>query len=70
MGVSQDAIVALDAVASGRWKVGPLVSSAGLLPPRTVSSESEDTPVLLLHGHDYPAAASTLAAAPAWGGRL
>lgn len=33
VGVSQGAIVALDAVASGRWQVGALVSFAGLLPP-------------------------------------
>ena len=31
VGVSQGAIVALDAVASGRWKVGARVSFAGLL---------------------------------------
>ncbi len=33
VGVSQGAIVSLDAVATGRWEVGALVSFAGLLPP-------------------------------------
>ncbi|MFK0335330.1 alpha/beta hydrolase [Rhizobium sp. NPDC090275] len=66
VGVSQGAIVALDAVASGRWKVGALVSFAGLLPPQPISSSSKGTPVLLVHGQadtTIPAAASTLAAA-------
>lgn len=66
VGVSQGAIVALDAVASGRWKVGALVSFAGLLPPQPISPSSKDTPVLLVHGRadtTIPAAASTLAAA-------
>ncbi len=66
VGVSQGAIVALDAVASGRWKVGALVSFAGLLPPQPISPSSKDTPILLVHGQadaTIPAAASTLAAA-------
>lgn len=66
VGVSQGAIVALDAVASGRWKVGALVSFAGLLPPHSISAASKDTPILLVHGQTdttIPAAASTLAAA-------
>jgi hypothetical protein len=32
LGVSQGAIMALDAVASGRWTIGALASCAGLLP--------------------------------------
>lgn len=66
VGASQGAIVALDAVASGRWKVGALVSFAGLLPPRKISPASRETPILLVHGQadtTIPAAASTLAAA-------
>jgi phospholipase/carboxylesterase len=66
VGVSQGAIVALDAVASGRWKVGALVSFAGLLPPERTSSASNTTPVLLVHGQNdttIPYMASTLAAA-------
>lgn len=65
-GVSQGAIVALDAVASGRWKIGALVSFAGLLPPQTISTAGRETPILLVHGQadtTIPAAASTLAAA-------
>lgn len=65
VGVSQGAIVALDAVASGRWKVGALVSFAGFLPPQTISPVSKSTPILLVHGQadtTIPAAASTLAA--------
>lgn len=66
VGVSQGAIVALDAVASGRWKVGALVSFAGLLAPQRISAASKNTPILLVHGQadrTIPAAASTLAAA-------
>jgi len=65
-GVSQGAIVALDGIASGRWKIGALVSFAGLLPPQAVSLTSRNTPIFLGHGQldtTIPAAASTLAAA-------
>ncbi len=65
VGVSQGAIVSLDAVASGRWQVGALVSFAGLLAPIQVSSKSNKTPVFLLHGKDdrtIPSVASTMAA--------
>lgn len=65
VGVSQGAIVALDAVASGRWKVGALIGYSGLLPPVPVSSDSSGTPVLLVHGQNdrtIPPFASTLAA--------
>ena len=65
VGVSQGAIMSLDAVASGRWHVGTLVSFAGLLPPVTVSNQSNRTPVLLVHGEDdqtIPAFASSIAA--------
>ena len=49
VGVSQGAIMALDAVTSGRWKVGALVSFAGLMPLPPTSSSS-DTSILLIHG--------------------
>jgi phospholipase/carboxylesterase len=65
VGVSQGAIVALDAVASGRWQVKALVSYSGLLPPMQVSTTSIETPVLLVHGKDdrtIPSMASTMAA--------
>jgi phospholipase/carboxylesterase len=64
VGVSQGAIVALDAVASGRWKVGALVAFSGLLPPTTISRSGNQTPVLLIHGADdrtIPSMASTVA---------
>lgn len=64
--VSQGAIMGLDAVASGRWKVGALVAISGLLPPQPVSSLSKSTPILLVHGENdttIPPMASRLAAA-------
>lgn len=66
VGVSQGAIVGLDAVASGRWNIGALVAFSGLLPPQTVSSSSKNTPVLLVHGESdttIPPMASRLAGA-------
>ncbi len=64
VGVSQGAIMGLDAIASGRWKVGAVVSFAGLLPlPPKASANA--TPVLLLHGgadRRIPATASVAAA--------
>lgn len=66
VGVSQGAIVALGAVASGRWKVGALVAFSGLLPPQPVSPASNSTPVLLVHGENditIPPMASRRAAA-------
>ncbi|WP_245292902.1 alpha/beta hydrolase [Pararhizobium arenae] len=63
VGVSQGAIMALDAVASGRWKVGALVSFAGLLPlPPT--TDFPKTAILLMHGaadRTIPSAASVAA---------
>lgn len=66
VGVSQGAIVALDAVASGRWEVGALVAFSGLHPPQPVSPAIKRTPVLLVHGENdttIPPMASRLAAA-------
>jgi phospholipase/carboxylesterase len=63
VGVSQGAIMALDAVTTGRWKVGALVSFAGLLPARPTSS-STGTQILLMHGNadrTIPSAASIAA---------
>lgn len=51
--VSQGSIMALDAVASGRWKIGALVSFAGLLPLRPAAT-SDHMPILLVHGQDDP----------------
>lgn len=66
VGVSQGAVVALEAVASGRWQIGALVGFSGLLPPQPVSRASKNTPVLLVHGENdktIPPLASRLAAA-------
>ncbi|MCL7999811.1 dienelactone hydrolase family protein [Brucella sp. 21LCYQ03] len=49
VGVSQGAIMALDAVASGRWKVGALVTFAGLLPLPPASSSTR-TQIFMMHG--------------------
>lgn len=65
VGVSQGAIMALDAVASGRWKADAVVSFAGLLAPGPVSTASRKTPILLVHGGDdrtIPSFASSSAA--------
>ena len=51
--VSQGSIVALDAVASSRWKIGALVSFAGLLPLRPAAT-SDHMPILLVQGQDDP----------------
>jgi phospholipase/carboxylesterase len=64
--VSQGAIMALDAVASGRWQVGAVVPFAGLLAPQPISAKSKRTPILLVHGaadNRIPSMASTLASA-------
>jgi phospholipase/carboxylesterase len=58
VGVSQGAIMALDAVASGRWKVGALVSFSGLLPLRPVVT-TDRTPILLVHGESDPSIPAT-----------
>lgn len=63
VGVSQGAIMALDAVTSGRWKVGVVVSFAGLLPLPPASSSS-DTSIMLIHGgadRTIPSSASVAA---------
>ncbi len=65
VGVSQGAIVALDAVASGRWRIGPLVAFSGLLPIKPAGREESRPPVLLVHGKDdrtIPSVASEAAA--------
>ncbi|WP_234902085.1 alpha/beta hydrolase [Agrobacterium rubi] len=63
VGVSQGAIMALDGVASGRWKVGALVTFAGLLPLPPASSSTR-TDILMMHGAEdktIPPAATTVA---------
>lgn len=65
VGVSQGAIIALDAVASGRWRIGAVIAFAGLLPIKPVRQEGYRPPVLLVHGKNdrtIPAIASKAAA--------
>lgn len=64
VGVSQGSIMALDAVASGRWKVGAVVTFAALLPLRPIPTENA-VAILMIHGQNdlrIPAAASKAAA--------
>ncbi len=65
VGVSQGAIIALDAVASGRWRIGAVIAFSGLLPIKPVRQEGVRPPVLLVHGKNdrtIPAIASKAAA--------
>lgn len=64
VGVSQGSVMALDAVASGRWKIGAVVTFAGLLPLRPIPTEN-DIAILMIHGKNdlrIPAEASKAAA--------
>ena len=49
-GFSQGAILALDALADGRWPVGAVVASSGRLVTPAGPKPAVATPVLLLHG--------------------
>jgi phospholipase/carboxylesterase len=50
-GFSQGAIMALDAIAGGRWPVAAVVAASGRLPgPADPHSAAAATPALLLHG--------------------
>jgi phospholipase/carboxylesterase len=64
VGFSQGAIMALDAVATGRWPVGAVVALSGRLASPEPLAPAVKTPVLLLHGADdavIPAAETTYA---------
>jgi phospholipase/carboxylesterase len=54
IGFSQGAIMALDAVASGRWPVGAVVAFSLRLASPTPLTPSLKTPVLLIHGTTDP----------------
>lgn len=65
VGVSQGAIMALDAVATGRWKVGALVTFAGFMPFPPLTRSGTETAIYLMHGGNdrtIPPAASVAAA--------
>lgn len=54
VGFSQGAIMALDAVASGRWPVGAVVAFSGRLASPQPLTPVQKTPVLLVHGDADP----------------
>lgn len=53
-GFSQGAIMALDAVASGRWNVGAVVAFSGRLASPLPLAPAQAVPVLLVHGAADP----------------
>jgi phospholipase/carboxylesterase len=66
VGFSQGTIMALDAIASGRWPVGAVVGFSGRLASPLPLQAAVSTPVLLVHGSAdpvIPAAETTKAAA-------
>jgi phospholipase/carboxylesterase len=66
VGFSQGTIMALDAVASGRWPVGAVVGFSGRLASPLPLEPATATPILLIHGSAdpvIPSAESTKAAA-------
>lgn len=54
VGFSQGTIMALDALASGRWPVGAVVGFSGRLASPLPFNPSPETPVLLIHGSADP----------------
>ncbi|NTG45361.1 alpha/beta hydrolase [Rhizobium rhizogenes] len=66
VGFSQGTIMALDAIASGRWPVGAIVGFSGRLASPLPLQAAVSAPVLLVHGSAdpvIPAAETTKAAA-------
>ncbi len=59
VGFSQGAIMALDAVASGRWKLAGVVAFSGRLAGAVTSRAAIDTNVLLVHGGSDPVIPAT-----------
>ncbi len=59
VGFSQGSIMALDALASGRWAVGAVVAFSGRLASPPPLAPSLATPVLLIHGDDDSVIASS-----------
>lgn len=54
VGFSQGSIMALDAIASGRWPVGAAVAFSGRLASPAPLTPSTETKVLLIHGDADP----------------
>jgi phospholipase/carboxylesterase len=66
VGFSQGSMMALDALASGRWRFGAIVAFSGRLSSPPPLAPTRTTPVLLIHGDDdsvVPCADSRTAAA-------
>lgn len=59
VGFSQGTIMALDAVASGRWPVGAVVGFSGRLASPLPLQPALETPVLLVHGSADPVIPAT-----------
>jgi phospholipase/carboxylesterase len=59
VGFSQGTIMALDAVASGRWPVGAVVGFSGRLASPLPLQPAMETPILLVHGSADPVIPST-----------
>jgi phospholipase/carboxylesterase len=59
VGFSQGTIMALDAIASGRWPVGAVVGFSGRLASPLPLQPSLKTPVLLVHGSADPVIPAT-----------
>ncbi|QAB00906.1 MULTISPECIES: alpha/beta hydrolase [Agrobacterium tumefaciens complex] len=59
VGFSQGTIMALDAVASGRWPVGAVVGFSGRLASPLPLQPALETPILLVHGSADPVIPST-----------
>jgi phospholipase/carboxylesterase len=52
VGFSQGSIMALDVVATARWRFGAVVAFSGRLAPPPALTPALETPVLLIHGDD------------------
>ena len=59
VGFSQGSMMALDALASGRWAFGAVVAFSGRLASPPPLTPSLSTPVLLIHGDDDSVIASS-----------
>ncbi|MCF3642753.1 dienelactone hydrolase family protein [Rhizobium sp. TRM95111] len=59
VGFSQGTIMALDAVASGRWPIGAVVGFSGRLASPLPLQPALETPVLLVHGRADPVIPAT-----------
>lgn len=59
VGFSQGSIMALDAVATGRWPIAGVVAFSGRLPADVSATPAVDTNILLIHGGADPVIPAT-----------